>query len=178
MLTQEIMAARSNSALIVGYEAQPAIALAKWLEARGWRSHCELSAGEAFRLLGEVPFDLILSSMKMEPELRLRLVTASLEAGSSLFFSLAVEYGCWWLPTVRMGEHSIRPAAFQSSELADNILLLAADLDWKRRPSISGSMAAKVGFQNGQTAKARSGQRVQSLPEPENMAAHRATKSF
>jgi hypothetical protein len=126
-----------NSALIVGHGMRPGLALARWLERQGWNSHFESSAENAFRVLKSVPYDLILASMKIEPQLRCQLVGLSLDVGSTLFFSLAVEYGCWWLPAVRMGEHCVRPAAFHSNKLAENILIVSEELDWKGTPTTS-----------------------------------------
>ncbi len=84
------------------------------------------SFDEAVALLREAPFDLVLSDLDLPDGKGSRLIPCLLGTEASLFFSVEVEDGCWWLPGVVRGEghwgaEALRPPEFL--RLLDSILV-------------------------------------------------------
>jgi hypothetical protein len=84
------------------------------------------SFGQAVALLREAPFDLVLSDLDLPDGKGSRLIPCLLGTEASLFFSVEVEDGCWWLPGVVRGESHWGAEALRRHEflrLLDSILV-------------------------------------------------------
>jgi hypothetical protein len=102
--------------LLIGENPQGSSYLATRLQGQGCGCAFATSYQEACSSLRSQSFELVLSP------LRLRGVTVfpliDLLAGSriTLFYSHAVEQGCWWLPALRHGEKCFGSSALRSRE--------------------------------------------------------------
>jgi hypothetical protein len=103
--------------LLVDENATPVSRLVRYLEELG--CHCSFvrSYKEASSWLAASPFDLVLSKINMAGGTAYGLRGLLLGRPTSLFYSHAVEDGCWWIPGVRQGsecwgEPALRPADF------------------------------------------------------------------
>jgi hypothetical protein len=81
---------------------------------------------EAVALMRARPFDLVLSDLDLPDGKGSRLIPCLLGKEASLFFSVEVEDGCWWLTGVVRGEshwgaEALRPREFL--RLLDSILV-------------------------------------------------------
>ena len=83
-----------TTVLMVGKGMRRAPHLERYLKGKGWDSQVEASIGQALSMIENLRFDLILSCVKLEHSAKLQLISSLVETGSSLFFSMAVEYGC------------------------------------------------------------------------------------
>ena len=90
--------------------------------------HCEFapscSYGAGLAMQGS--FDVILCDVEMEDFQA--MVGTALRPPGSVFRYFAVEDGCWWVPTVLMGEPCVGASALRSNEFAkelDKQVLLA-----------------------------------------------------
>lgn len=104
--------------LLVGKDANGASSLAGKL--RGWGCRCDVasSCGEVCRLLNLRQFDVVLCEIDLPDGRGYRLIPLLLESQSSLFFSLPVEDGCWWLPAIVRGRHCFGSRALRPDEFA------------------------------------------------------------
>ena len=107
--------------LMMGESMRKASHLDDFLKRGGWNCRVEPEMPLALRLAEENPYDLVLSGVRMDRSARAKLVSSLMEAKASLFFSMAVEYGCWWLPSVRRGENCADSAALSPKHFAEEI---------------------------------------------------------
>lgn len=61
-------------------------------------------------------YDLILLDSTVPPEQRRQLVAGLTGSKSSVFYSVPVENGCWWLPALRRGRNCHGAPAFRRNE--------------------------------------------------------------
>ena len=127
------MESRKPKALLIRETNQDASNLAKHLRGRG--CDCEFAASyqEACSLVGTRRFDLALSPMRMRNSSLFPLIRLLDGSGITLFYSHAVEDGCWWLPALRhgrncFGSYALRPSEFVSAldEAIEEICFRAA----------------------------------------------------
>jgi DNA-binding NtrC family response regulator len=118
--------------LLVGENPQGCSCLAQGLQERG--CYCEFAASypEICSLLRVQHFDLVLSPMRLRDASLFPLIDLLDGSGVTLFFSHAVEQGCWWLPALRRGERCFGSSALRPSEfvtaLDDSIAEVRRDL--------------------------------------------------
>jgi hypothetical protein len=73
-------------------------------------------------------FDLVLCDLNAERVSKSLLVSSLMASRSTLFYSLPVERGCWWLPAVRQGEYCLGAPALSPREFAAAIDELSLEL--------------------------------------------------
>jgi hypothetical protein len=66
-------------------------------------------------LLDQRTFDLVLGPVRLESDSLYPLIDRLEGTGTTLFYSLGVEDGCWWLPALRRGENCFGEPAIHSS---------------------------------------------------------------
>jgi CheY-like chemotaxis protein len=111
------MEPRRPKVLLIGETSQRSSYLAKRLQGRGCECEFALSYQEACWLLRAQDFDLVLSPMRLRDGSLFALIALLDGSGITLFYSHAVEDGCWWLPALRHGQNcfgssALRPSAF------------------------------------------------------------------
>src|SRR4051812_26364748 len=107
--------------LMMGEGMRKASHLEDFLKRGGWVCRVETDLPAALRLSEQSPYDLFLSGVRMDRIQRTSLVGSATEAKASLFFSMAVEYGCWWLPAVRLGENCADSPALPPKRFAEEV---------------------------------------------------------
>jgi len=110
------MEPRRAKVLLVGENAQGSSYLAKRLQGRGCECEFALSYQEACWLLRAQDFDLVLSPMRLRDDSLFALIGLLDGSGITLFYSHAVENGCWWLPALRRGQECFGSSALRPSE--------------------------------------------------------------
>ncbi len=111
--------------LLVGKGTKSSTCLSERLRKCGCDCHVATSHKDAQELFHKRRFDLVLSELGLQDGTALQLIPLLVNSGASLFYSLAVEDSCWWLPAVRhgrncFGEPAFRPSAF--SRVLDELL--------------------------------------------------------
>ena len=145
------MGSRRAKALLIGENPQGSPYLAKRLEERGCECEFALSYQEACWLLRAQDFDLVLSPMRLRGGSLFPLIGLLDGSGITLFYSHAVEDGCWWLPALRHGQNcfgssALRPSEFVAAldEAIEGICFRAATERKSERsvaPRLPGSLA-------------------------------------
>ena len=137
--------------LLVGNDFRGSHALEDHLKRRGCDITFATSCGEALGLLRRRSFDLVLSEFMLSDGTAYELMPPLLDTRTTMFFSNAVEDGCWWMKAIEEGqdrteEPAMRPAQFRRR--LDEILFdrqfgkprspgqLAADRDSRHPPGI------------------------------------------
>lgn len=117
---------RTVKVLLVGSGARNAPILHDHLQRRGCDVFFATSLKEAIEMLNDRRFDLVLSEFMLSDGTAYHLVSPLRETDTTMFFSNAVENGCWWMLALyegqdRGGESGMRPTEFKI--LLDRILL-------------------------------------------------------
>jgi CheY-like chemotaxis protein len=139
-------------ALLIGENPQGSSYLAKRLQTRGCECEFAVSPQDVYSLLRAQGFDLVLSPIRLRYDSLFGLIALLDSSGVTLFFSHAVEDGCWWLPALRHGQKcfgssALRPSEFvvELDEAIQEIYLRAATQRKDRQsavPELLGSVAA------------------------------------
>jgi CheY-like chemotaxis protein len=96
--------------LLVGESPQSFSLSRQLLERNGCKCHFAASLEAAKDLLRLWQFDIVLSTHIVPSETIGRLVRLLSGSGMSLFSSLRVEEGSWWLPVLQFGKECYGPA--------------------------------------------------------------------
>jgi DNA-binding NtrC family response regulator len=110
------MMAGERSALLVGERWQTSSPLAIHLEKHGYRCGFAKSYDAAHKIISHERVDVILSPLHLSDRSVFRLLGSLEGTGTTLFYFLAVEDGCWWLPALRRGQNCFGCGALRSSE--------------------------------------------------------------
>jgi|HubBroStandDraft_1064217.scaffolds.fasta_scaffold41372_3 hypothetical protein len=102
--------------LLIGESAQGSSYLASRLERRG--CHCRLatSSEEVLAILRDDGFDIVLGAGSLLDQTLHSIMDILEGSGTSVFYSCAVEDGCWWLPALRWGEKCFGSPALRPNE--------------------------------------------------------------
>jgi DNA-binding NtrC family response regulator len=115
-LPEEPMESKTLKALLIGESPQGVSYLAKCMQERGCRCEFATSREKAYSLLSAQAFDLVLSPMWLHDGSLFPLIDLLDGSGVTLFYSHAVENGCWWLPALRYGQKCFESSALHPSE--------------------------------------------------------------
>jgi hypothetical protein len=96
--------------LLLGDSPQAFSISEQFLERRGCECHFAGSLEAAKDLLDLWQFDIVLSMRAIPGETTQKLVSLLSGSGVSLYSSLRVEMGSWWLPVLQFGKESYGPA--------------------------------------------------------------------
>lgn len=109
-----------RKALLVDDQASKSSLLVKQLNKLGFSCVFAHSFEEAKAKLSGENFDIVLSRLSIDGGNAYELRPLLVGRPTSLFYSLSVQQGCWWIPGVRsgtecMGEPALRPEDFFKS---------------------------------------------------------------
>jgi len=96
--------------LLVGDSPQSFLLSRQVLERSGCECHFAGSLEAARDLLDRWQFEIVLSMRAIPSETTQKLVGLLSGSGVSLYSSLRVEMGSWWLPVLQFGKESYGPA--------------------------------------------------------------------
>ena len=119
------MSDRRFEVLLVKERSAGASSLVERLQNRGCECQFATSYGEAVAVLGKHRFDLVLSELGLLDGRASRLIPWLIGSDTTLFFCLAVEDDCWWLPAIVYGHDCWGAPALRRSEflhLLDDLL--------------------------------------------------------
>jgi hypothetical protein len=129
------METRKPNVLLIGESAQGSSYLAS-LDKRGCECSFATSCREAFLLLRIREFDLVLSQMSLRDGTAYPLMSLLEGSTTTVFYSHAVEHGCWWLPALRRGEKCFGSPALRPREF---VTLLDETIDEIRRDTLTAA---------------------------------------
>jgi response regulator RpfG family c-di-GMP phosphodiesterase len=146
------MDVRGVSVLLVGNAVGKASTLEDYLLKRGCDICFATSQKDALELLQRHRFDLVLSEFVLSDGTAYQLMPPLRGTDTTMFFSNAVEDGCWWMNAIYEGEdHSedpgMRPAQFRillDEILFDRLLRKANEWRFKRREDRSDGLDVQV----------------------------------
>jgi hypothetical protein len=102
--------------LLIGENVQGFSYLASRLNNHGCECSFALSCQEAFLILRNRRFDLVLSPTSLSDGTLYSIMNLLEGSDTTVFYSHAVERGCWWLPALRRGEKCFGSSALRPSE--------------------------------------------------------------
>lgn len=102
--------------LLIVEHAQGSSHLASRLEKRGCECRLATSSQEVFLMLRDHTFDLILGATSLRDGTLHSMMDLLEGSGTNLFYSYAVEDGCWWLPALRRGQKCFGSPALRPNE--------------------------------------------------------------
>ena len=108
------MSHESVRVLLLGEHAKGSSYLLRRLELLGCDCCFATSTLEAASAIGRRPFHLILSTNILHESDPLLLILGA--PNCTVFYSLPVEDGCWWLPLMRNGQKCLGRPALRPSE--------------------------------------------------------------
>jgi DNA-binding NtrC family response regulator len=146
------MGAGGVKVLLVGNAARKASILDDYLLKRGCDLCFASSQKDALELLRRRRFDLVLSEFMLSDGTAYQLMPLLRGTDTTMFFSNAVEDGCWWMKAIYEGEdHSedpgMRPGQFRlllDEILFDRLLRNANERRCKQREDRSGGLGIQV----------------------------------
>src|ERR1700739_1894878 len=111
------MDAKKFVALLIGKSPGGCSRLSNRLGRRGCNCWCATSKQEGCLLLDNHSFDFVLGPIRLNGDSLYPLIGQLGGSGTTLFYSQAVEDGCWWLPALRRGANcfgapALRPIEF------------------------------------------------------------------
>lgn len=104
--------------LLVGEEPQECLVSRRLFERNGCQCHFAKSEGEVAELLIASEFDIVLSTHRISGGNLSRLVALLLGSRASLFYSLRVEEGYWWLPVLKLGKECLGTPAVRGGDFS------------------------------------------------------------
>lgn len=113
------MDTRAITVLLVGQTARSSHRLVQWLEDQACECHFADSSKEACACIARMQFDFALSPYELPDRPAYPLVKHLIGSISTLFFSIAVENGCLWVPTLARGKKWPASKALRPAEFAD-----------------------------------------------------------
>ena len=106
--------------LLVGETAKNSLHLLEWLNNRGCQCQFATSCRDACTRISEMTFDLVISQYELPDRTAYPLLGRLMGSKATLFFSMALEKGCLWLPMLVRGKewegaHGLRPGEFMAA---------------------------------------------------------------
>jgi hypothetical protein len=105
--------------LIVGDSPQSFFHHQKYLERNGCECEFAECEHEAWKMLGQREFDIVLSLHANRESHSPRLAVLLSGTQTTLFYALRLEVGCWWVPLLKLGEECFGAPALRPSEFAN-----------------------------------------------------------
>ena len=102
--------------LLVGEEPQEFFVSRRFFERSDCQSHFAKSEPEIAELLIANEFDIVLSTYRISGGSIHRLIALLSGSRASLFYSLRVEEGYWWLPVLTLGKKCLGTPALRGGE--------------------------------------------------------------
>jgi len=110
---------RKPGVLLIGESPQDSSELSARMEMLGCQCRFVSSCREAQLVVRGQAFDLVLGPTRLPDGSLYSLMNLLEGSGATMFYSFAVEYGCWWLPALWRGQKcfgspALRPSEFMS----------------------------------------------------------------
>lgn len=102
--------------LLIGRSSDAHSRLSSCLGKRGCNCRFAISHQQVFRLVEIHSFDLVLGPLRLDGKSLYPLIQRLAGSMTTLFFSYAVEAGCWWLPALRWGQDCFGAPALRPGE--------------------------------------------------------------
>lgn len=102
--------------LLVSEQPQEGFVSGRLFERNGSQCHFAKSEEEVAELLIAREFDIVLSTRRISGGSLRRLVALLLGSRTTLFYSLRVEEGYWWLPVLMLGKECLGTPALRGAE--------------------------------------------------------------
>lgn len=138
-------------ALLIGENPHGCWYLANRLHGHGCECSFAISYQEARSSLQAHDFELVLSPTKLWDITALPLIDLLEGSMVTLFYSHAVEQGCWWLPALRHGEKCFGSPALRPSEFVSVLDEVIAEIrtHWRvtedlRKPAKQSTLSVLV----------------------------------
>jgi len=107
--------------LLVGQTARNSLRLVQWLEDHACQCHFASSCKDACACFSRVQFDFVLSNYELPDRTAYPILKRLIGSTTTLFFSVAVENGCLWVPTLTRGKRWPASSALRPKEFADTL---------------------------------------------------------
>ena len=129
---------RIPKALLIAEPPHGCSHLANRLQGHGCECSFATSYQEAYSSLQSHGFELVLSPTKLRGITVFPLIDLLEGSTVTLFYSHAVEQGCWWLPALRHGEKCFGSSALRPSEFVSVLDEVIAEIrtDWRVRDDL------------------------------------------
>lgn len=134
------MGVRGVMVLLVGNSARKASTLERYLLKRGCDIRIATSQKEAFELLRRNRFDLVLSEFVLSDGTAHQFIAPLRGTETTMFFSHAVEDGCWWTTAVFKGQDRSDEPGMSPAEFGIRLHELLHDKLFGNSSSPSGSL--------------------------------------
>lgn len=118
-----------RKALLVDDNDADGSLLAKQLKTLGFSCSFAHSIQEAKAKLTREVFDIVLSRINLNGGTAYELRPLIVGRPISLFYSLAVEQDCWWIPGVRRGKECMGEPALRPDDFYNALALAGAGFD-------------------------------------------------
>ena len=110
------MEKRKPNVLLIGEFVHDSSRLATRLDQQGCECTFASSCREAFLMLRDRKFDLVLSPTSLRDGTLSPMMGILEGSGTTVFYFCLVEDGCWWLPALRCGRNCFGLPAVRSME--------------------------------------------------------------
>ena len=110
------MEGKMPSVLLIAERSHGSSHLANRLHEHGFQCRFASSCREAFLILRDQKFDLVLSPTSLRDGKLYSIMSLLEGSDTTVFYSYAVEDSCWWLPALRSGKKCFGSPAFRPSE--------------------------------------------------------------
>jgi PleD family two-component response regulator len=109
------MERRKPNVLVIRESVQHS-SLLTWLDQRGCEYSFATSCQEAFQILRNREFDVVLSPTRVRDGSLYPIMSLLEGSDTTVFYFYSVEYGSWWLPALRRGRKCFGSPAFRGRE--------------------------------------------------------------
>lgn len=117
------MQAETHKVLLVDDRISEGSVLGKQLQSLGFQCTFAHSFEEAKAKLNSDAFELVLSKISIGQGTAYELRPLLINRPISLFYSLAVEQDCWWIPGVRRGKECLGEPALRPDEFFKEVVV-------------------------------------------------------
>lgn len=142
---------RATAVLLVGQTARSSLRLVKWLEDHACQCHYADSCKDACARFSRMHFDFVLSPYELPDRNAYPLLKHLIGSSSTLFFSVAVENGCLWVPTLVRGKKWPSSSALRPAEFADTLRKAVDQLRREQAGLLNGAWLTEIHSQDSVT---------------------------
>lgn len=137
--------------LLVGQTARSSLRLVRWLEDHTCQCHFADSCKDACASFSRMQFDFVLSPYQLPDRNAYPLLKHLIGSTSTLFFSVAVENGCLWVPTLARGKKWPESSALRPAEFADTFRKAVNQLKYEQAGVRNGARRTESHAQDSVT---------------------------